>query len=143
MADIKMNFNGPVSIGTMFDIHDNAQVTIVVPGQDGGQDGRKDRKADGEKTAGEKAAGDAEPRRPAGGIEEELRPIFKNNAEEAAAFVSRIDGAKPTAVTEEVNSLLRAGKVTRAGCKRDLWRILHAAGYYRPSESNWNAQVNA
>ena len=141
MADIKMNFNGPVSIGTMFDIHDNAQVTIVVPGQDGGQggqDGVRDRKADGEK-----AAGDAEPLRPAGGIEEELRPIFKNNAEEAAAFVSRIDGAKPTAVTEEVNSLLRAGKVTRAGSKRDLWRILHAAGYYRPSESNWNAQVNA
>ncbi len=134
MADIKMNFNGPVSIAKMFDIHDNAQVTIVAPGQ-GGQDGQA--------TGGEKATGGGKPLCPAGGIEQELRPIFKNNAEEAAAFVSRIDGAKPTAVTGEVNSLLRAGKVTRAGSKRDLWRILHAAGYYRPSESNWNAQVNA
>lgn len=28
MADIKMNFNGDVSIDKMFDIHDNQQVAI-------------------------------------------------------------------------------------------------------------------
>ena len=28
MADIKMNFNGDVSIEKMFDIHDNQQVAI-------------------------------------------------------------------------------------------------------------------
>ena len=59
---------------------------------------------------------------------------------EAEAFLSRIDGAKPTAVTEEVNRLLRAGMVTRSGCKGDLWQVLHQGGYYKPCQSNWNKQ---
>jgi hypothetical protein len=71
-----------------------------------------------------------------------LTPIFKGNVREAEAFLRRIDGAKPTAVTEEVNRLLRAGMVTRAGCKGDLWQVLHDYGYYRPSLQNWNYQVN-
>ena len=75
-------------------------------------------------------------------IMSELQAIFRNNREEAAAFIRRIDGAKSTFITEEVNRLLREEKITKAGCKRDLWRILHENGYYKPSESNWNSQVN-
>ena len=73
----------------------------------------------------------------------ELQVIFHNNREEAAAFIHRIDGAKSTFITEEVNRLLREEKITKAGCKRDLWQILHENKYYKYSESNWNRRVNA
>ena len=77
------------------------------------------------------------------GIMSELQAIFRNNCEEASAFIRRIDGAKSTFITEEVNRLLREEKITKAGCKRDLWRILHENGYYKIGESTWNRQVNA
>ena len=122
MADIKIQISGTVTIGKMFDIHDNQTVVnnVTVPG--------------GEVSEAIPAPTDTIGR---------LTPIFKGNVREAEAFLSRIDGAKPTAVTEEVNRLLRAGMVTRSGCKGDLWQVLHQGGYYRPSQSNWNKQVNA
>ena len=96
--------------------------------------------AEGGEDAGEMKVGEA----PAAfDIISELQVIFHNNCEEAAAFIRRIDGAKSTFITEEVNRLLSEEKITKAGCKRDLWRILHDNGYYKPSESNWNRRVNA
>lgn len=72
-----------------------------------------------------------------------LLPIFKNRESEVVAFIRKIDGASGTFITEEVNDLLRKEKITRAGCKTDLWRILTDQGYYRFSRSNWCRQVNA
>lgn len=72
----------------------------------------------------------------------ELMPIFKNNREETELFVNRIDGLKPTAVTETVNELLRNKTITRSGCKSSMWRILNNYGLYKPSLQNWSAQVN-
>lgn len=83
------------------------------------------------------------------GIEEtdniikELMPIFKNSIENAKAFLKSIDGAKSTFVTSEVNRLLKEEKITRAGCKGELWKVLSHYKLYKPSESNWNQQVNA
>ncbi len=130
MADIKIQISGTVTIGKMFDIHDNQTVVnnVTVPG--------------GEKPTGTKKTGGEVGSAPTDTVGR-LTPIFKGNVREAEAFLSRIDGAKPTAVTEEVNRLLRAGMVTRSGCKGDLWQVLHQGGYYRPSQSNWNKQVNS
>lgn len=72
-----------------------------------------------------------------------LLPIFKNNRDEVVAFLNTADGQKSTAITEMVNDLLRESKITKSGCKRDLWTILHDIGFYRPGESTWNKQVNA
>ena len=96
--------------------------------------------AEGGEDAGEMKVGET----PAAfDIISELQVIFHNNREEALAFIRRIDGAKSTFITEEVNRLLREEKITKAGCKRDLWRILHDNGYYKIGESTWNRQVNA
>ena len=78
----------------------------------------------------------------ADGIDRELLPIFKNSINEVKAFKRKIDGAKPTAVTQEVNRLLKEEKITKAGCKGDLWEVLHNYKLYKPSKSNWNQQVN-
>jgi len=76
-------------------------------------------------------------------ITKELMPIFKNSIENTKAFLKRIDGARPTFVTNEVNQLLKEGKITKAGCKREMWKVLSHYKLYNPSESNWNQQVNA
>ena len=127
--------NCEVKIDRMFDIHDNQSVQIYANGMDGAANGM-----DG--TTGGKASEstDSELSNP---IIAELMPIFMNRADEALAFIRAIDGAKPTLVTEHVNLLLRQGKVTRAGCKGDLWGILNRFGLYRPGVKNWNMQVNA
>lgn len=77
------------------------------------------------------------------GLVRDLKPIFRNSVENAQAFLKRIDGAKSTAVTAEVNRLLKEEQITRAGCKGDLWKVLHNYGLYKPSLSNWNQQVNS
>ena len=69
-------------------------------------------------------------------------PLFKNDQKEVEAFLHKIDGAKPTMITEEVNRLLKQEKITRAGCKGQMWEILHQYKIYMPSVKNWNAQVN-
>lgn len=76
------------------------------------------------------------------GIVRELLPIFKNSIENVKAFIKKIDAIKPTAVTQEVNRLLKEEKITKAGCKGDLWEVLNRYKLYKPSKSNWNQQVN-
>ena len=49
---------------------------------------------------------------------------------------------KPTAVTALVNRLVRENKISALSKKRDLWKVLHDAGLYKPTESNWNLQVD-
>ena len=80
--------------------------------------------------------------KPADNIVCALMPLFKNDQKEVEAFLHKIDGAKPTMITEEVNRLLKQEKITRAGCKGQMWEILHQYKIYMPSVKNWNAQVN-
>lgn len=122
--------NCDVKIDRMFDIHDNQSVQIYANGMDGAAGGKTSVSTD--------CTDDA----PDSQIIAELMPIFMNRADEARAFLQAIDGAKPTLVTEHVNLLLRQGKVTRAGCKGDLWGILNRFGLYKPNVRNWNMQVN-
>lgn len=72
-----------------------------------------------------------------------LMPIFMNNRQEVKQFIRDVDGAKSTSVVEAVNRLLREGKITKAGCKGDMWTVMHKFKLYKPGQKNWNAQVNA
>ena len=75
------------------------------------------------------------------GLAATLAPIFFGNAEAASTFLESIRGAKPTQVTALVNQWVEERKISPLSCHRDLWSVLHEAGLYAPSESNWNQQV--
>ena len=71
-----------------------------------------------------------------------LNPIFYNDDKEASNFLSEIQGMKPKQITERVNQLVRARKISDMSRKRELWSVLHDYGLYDKSESNWNLQVD-
>ncbi len=71
----------------------------------------------------------------------QLKPIFFGIEEDARNFLARIQGMKPTQITELVNQLVKEKKLSDQSCHRPLWKVLHEAGIYAPSESNWNMQV--
>ena len=75
-------------------------------------------------------------------IVNQLKPIFYGNEEEARAFLASIQGMKPTQITAKVNELVNNRKISALSKNRDLWTVLHDAGIYDKSESNWNMQVN-
>lgn len=70
-----------------------------------------------------------------------LLPIFWNNRDEVELFLNRIKGAKPIEVTNEVNELLKAKKISAKSVHHTLHSILKHGGYYERSESNWNKMV--
>lgn len=70
-----------------------------------------------------------------------LTPIFFGDEAEAGAFLTSIKGMKSTQITEMVNKLVDAKKISEMSRKRDLWQVLHDAGLYSRSETNWNMQV--
>lgn len=72
---------------------------------------------------------------------QQLTPIFYGDSQEAAHFLRAIKGAKGMQVTDLVNQLVKANKISALSCHRDLWRVLNGHGLYRASESNWNQQV--
>ena len=75
-------------------------------------------------------------------IVNQLKPIFYGSEEEARAFLASIQGMKPTQITAKVNELVNDRKISALSKNRDLWTVLHDAGIYDKSESNWNMQVN-
>ena len=108
------------------DVHDNQNVYLSVD------------KA--EVTVNDKvrqAAADDEQRQ----IVEKLKPIFFGIEDEARAFLTSIQGMKPTQVTEFVNQAVKEGKLSKLSCHRDLWKVLYDCGIYDKTESNWNSQV--
>ena len=71
-----------------------------------------------------------------------LTPIFYNDKREADGFLVEIQGMKAKQITDRVNQLVRARKISGMSRKRDLWMVLHDYGLYGKSESNWNSQVD-
>ena len=74
-------------------------------------------------------------------VVEKLKPMFYGQIEDAKAFLVSIQGMKPTQITNMVNQLVDEKKISDMSRHRDLWKVLHEAGLYQPSESNWNQQV--
>ncbi|MBR5052531.1 MAG: hypothetical protein IKW91_04850 [Bacteroidaceae bacterium] len=70
-----------------------------------------------------------------------LTPMFYGNEQEAKDFLAGIGGLKPKEITYKVNQLVRDRKISRMSCRRDLWKVLHDCGLYKPTESNWNQQI--
>lgn len=75
------------------------------------------------------------------GILNQLKPMFFGSEEEAKAFLASIQGMKPTQITDKVNQLVDAKKISELSRHRDLWKVLHDCGIYDKTESNWNMQV--
>ena len=75
------------------------------------------------------------------GLASTLASVFYGNAAAASTFLESIRGAKPTQVTALVNQWVEERKISPLSSHRDLWSVLHEAGLYAPSESNWNQQV--
>lgn len=72
---------------------------------------------------------------------EQLKPIFFNEEEEAEKFLNSIQGLRPLQITQKVNDLVSERKISDVSKHRRLWQVLHDAGLYNKSESNWNQQV--
>ena len=70
-----------------------------------------------------------------------LSPIFYGLRDEARKFLEEIHSMKPTHITARVNKLVDAKTISDKSHKHDLWKVLHDAGLYKPTESNWNQQV--
>lgn len=119
MESLSIGFYGEVTIEKMFDIHDNGKVEIIT---------RNSEDTDQEEEDDDFVVG--------------LMPIFFNRKKAVLDFKKKIKGAKPMVITTLVNDLLRSDKISSGGARKDLWSLLNQYGYYKPSLSNWNMQVN-
>ena len=72
-----------------------------------------------------------------------LKSIFYNNAEEVRRFLKEIHGMTPSDVTDLVNRWVKDKRISDYGNSRKgvLWSILHEAGLYPKSKTNWNRRV--
>lgn len=73
----------------------------------------------------------------------ELMPIFFNNEEDVRQFLKEIRGMEPQDITDLVNRWVDDKRISDYGNSRKgvLWGILHKAGLYTRSKTNWNGRV--
>ncbi len=74
-------------------------------------------------------------------IVELLKPIFKKNEEVVREFLKIIEGKSDVEVSDVARKWVKDSKISDRSKNRPLWTILHAAKYYRTSESNWNTAL--
>ena len=91
--------------------------------------------------AADSRRGDEEPNVSSWPIVSQLKPIFYGSEDEALRFLKEIRGMKPVLITQKVKRLIAEKSISELSAHRDLWAILHTAGIYDRSESNWNQQV--
>ena len=70
-----------------------------------------------------------------------LTPVFWGISEDAKEFYRTIQGMKPVEITNYVKKLVKQKNISASRIHRELWQVLHDAGLYPPSESNWNDQL--
>ena len=71
----------------------------------------------------------------------QLSPMFYGSEDNAKAFLASIQGMRGKQITDMVNVMITEKKLSEMSCHRDLYTVLHDAGIYDKSESNWNMQV--
>jgi hypothetical protein len=71
----------------------------------------------------------------------QLLPMFYGSEDNAKEFLGSIRGMKGKQITDMVNMMITKKKLSELSCHRDLYTVLHNAGIYDKSESNWNMQV--
>jgi hypothetical protein len=79
-----------------------------------------------------------------GDLIEKLKPIFFNNEDDVKLFLKQIKGMKSNDITDLVNRWVKEKRISDYGNSRKggLWRILHEAGLYTKTKSNWNGRVS-
>lgn len=79
-----------------------------------------------------------------GDLIEKLKPIFFNNKDDVRLFLKEIKGMKSNDITDLVNRWVKEKRISDYGNSRKgvLWRILHEAGLYTKTKSNWNGRVS-
>ena len=72
----------------------------------------------------------------------QLAPLFYNNTCSASEFVALAKKQSTTEITSLVSRWVRDKRICPDHCHRPLWTVLHDAGIYKATESNWNAQLD-
>lgn len=72
----------------------------------------------------------------------QLTPLFNGNTDSVREFLLLARERKPTDITHLVSLWVRERRILSTHCHRPLWQILHEAGIYRPTEANWNMQLD-
>lgn len=72
---------------------------------------------------------------------QDLLPFFYGDEEEVRKFVRIVKGAKAQEVTQQVNMLLRAKKISDKTCSKPLYDVLFKYGLYDKTYSNWSAYL--
>ena len=72
---------------------------------------------------------------------QQLAPIFYGNTDSAREFLLLARDQKAADITSLVSLWVRDRRICEAHCHRPLWTILHDAGIYKATESNWNMQL--
>ena len=71
----------------------------------------------------------------------QLEPIFKGNTDNVRNFLQLTKEKQPTDITRLVSQWVKEKRISPDLCHRPLWTALHDADIYRPTEANWNMQV--
>ena len=71
----------------------------------------------------------------------ELRGCFYGESEPAAGFLEKIQGLKPTAITQIVKKMVAEREISEISAGKPLWEILNSHGFYTASLSNWYKQI--
>ncbi len=78
-----------------------------------------------------------------GRLVSELMPLFYNNEADVRRFLKEIRGMAQEDITDVVNRWVSEKRISDYGNSRKggLWSILHEAGLYTRSKTNWNKRV--
>lgn len=71
-----------------------------------------------------------------------LAPIFYGDIDNARAFLLLVKDQRATDITYLVCLWIKEKRICPSHCRRPLWTLLHEAGIYKPTESNWNMQID-
>ena len=72
----------------------------------------------------------------------QLAPLFFGNIENARDFLLHAKGKRAQDITSLVTLWVKDKRISAASCHRPLWAILHEAGIYTATESNWNRSLD-
>lgn len=67
-----------------------------------------------------------------------LSHLMYESESNAKAFLEKVRGMRDTEIADVVAEWVKDNKISSKSCRRDLWRILHAAKLYDGTESNYN-----
>lgn len=74
-------------------------------------------------------------------VVEQLMPMFFTEEDEIKSFLQSIRTMTAKEITDKVNQLVREHKISAISKFSPLWKVLHDAGLYTKTKSNWNQQV--